>query len=56
MEMCLSCFAFIEGFIECINTYALVYIAYSGTDFLTASQNCSALFQRNLMSALLMGK
>ena len=51
----LGCFAAMEGLVQGINGYALVYIAYSGRDFVTSAKNCAGLFRRNLLSALLTG-
>lgn len=48
-----SCAEMIEGLVDGVNSFALVYIAFNGTDFCTAAQKCAFLFRRNLISAVL---
>lgn len=50
----LACFNWLENSIEGINSYALVYVAYSGTDMITAAKNCFSLFRRNMIQAFLL--
>eukprot|EP00158_Paraphelidium_tribonemae_P007502 Partr_v1_DN28271_c0_g1_i3_m75535 putative Solute carrier family 44 member len=44
---------FLESMTDGLNAYALVYVAYSGTDFKTAVSASIELFRRNLISAIL---
>ena len=49
-----SSLEYLEGLVEGLNAYALVYVAYSGAGFWEAAKNTMYLFRRNLIQALLL--
>jgi hypothetical protein len=48
--------AAVEGLVENVNSYALVYMSYSGVDFMSALRHCDRLFRRNILIPFLRGK
>lgn len=44
--------AFIDGLIESINNYTLIYVGLTGEGFCTSARNATKVFRRNLMSGI----
>lgn len=54
-NMILAGLSAVEGLVENVNSYALVYMAYSGVDFMSALRHCDRLFRRNILIPFLRG-
>ena len=50
-----ACMDTLEGWVDGVNAYALVYVALTGIDFKSSIRQCRYLFRRNLIAALITG-